>query len=132
MPRNCFVACRSLREIFLPEGVTTIHQDAFTSCSNLEKIVLPSTLERIDRGAFYDCRSLHNITLPANVKVLGEYLFYECPSLQEIRVLATQPPAISAIVDKSFQGVVRVPASSIEVYRKAAGWSQLTLLPFEP
>ena len=132
VPRNCFVACCSLREIILPEGVTTIHQDAFTSCSSLEKIVLPSTLERIDRGAFYDCRSLHNITLPANVKVLGEYLFYECPTLQEIRVLAPQPPTISVIVDKSFQGIVRVPASSIEAYRKATGWNRLPLLPFEP
>lgn len=131
VPRNCFVGCSSLRRIDLPEGVTTIHQDAFTGCESLEEVLLPSTLQRIDRGAFYACRSLHRITLPANIKVLGEYLFYDCSSLEEISLLATVPPAISTIVDASFQGIVRVPASSLEAYRRAPGWNRLNLQPLD-
>lgn len=132
VPRNCFVACRSLRSISLPEGVKTICQDAFAGCDSLEDVNLPSTLSRIDRGAFYGCQSLRRITLPANVNVLGEYLFYNCVSLEELSVLAPVPPHVSTIVDTTFHGVVRVPSSSFEAYRKAIGWSALNLHPLQP
>ena len=127
VPRNCFLACKSLKRIVLPEGVTTIRQDAFCDCDSLVDVSLPSSLTKIERGVFFLCKSLRSITLPEHVESLGEYLFYKCPSLQEIRVLAAKPPFISTLVDGRFQGVVRVPASSIEAYRHASGWQDLHL-----
>jgi hypothetical protein len=131
VPRNCFVACVSLRAINLPEGVISIGQDAFAGCDSLENVQLPNTLQRIGRGVFFRCRSLHTITLPAQVKLLGEYLFYKCESLEEIKVLAPKPPKISTIVDSSFHGVIRVPAKSLAAYQNAKGWSELNLQPIE-
>ncbi len=129
VPRNCFLACRSLKRIVLPEGVTTIRQDAFCDCDSLAYVRLPSSLTQIERGVFFLCKSLQTITIPEHVESLGEYLFYKCPNLREIRVLATEPPFISTIVDNTFRGIVRVPASSLEAYRRAPGWQDLPLEP---
>ena len=131
VPRNCFVACKGLRQIELPEGVTAIRQDAFCDCASLTDISLPASLVGIDRGAFYKCTSLRTITLPEGITRLGEYLFYECTELSEIRVLATEPPAISTIVDASFHGVVRVPPAALEEYKNAPGWRRLNLESLE-
>ena len=43
----------SLKELIIPEGVTSIGKGAFKGCSNLEKIVIPITLASTGEIAFY-------------------------------------------------------------------------------
>ena len=45
----------SIESIRIPEGVTTIGEEAFKSCQSLHTVWLPSTLTTIENRAFSDC-----------------------------------------------------------------------------
>ena len=44
--------------MYIPEGVTTIEENAFYYCENLKSITIPSTVKTIKEGAFYSCRAI--------------------------------------------------------------------------
>lgn len=52
----------NLKEVVIPEGVTTISETAFFETA-IEEIVIPSTVERIGTRAFSLCKNLKKITL---------------------------------------------------------------------
>ena len=127
MTRNSFVACRSLREVILPEGITAIRQDAFCDCDALTTINLPSTLTHLDRGVFYSCDALRSITIPEHVTFLGPYLFFKCSSLETINMQPLTPPVTSNITDNPFLVKFYVPGAAYKAYCKAPGWKDLIL-----
>lgn len=53
-----FGCCRSLKEILIPDGATSIGFNAFWECTGLEKITIPKSVVTIDESAFYDCKNL--------------------------------------------------------------------------
>ena len=145
-----FCGCSSLTSIKIPNGVTTIYVDAFSGCSSLTSIVLPKELTHIDSsvfagcssltnitipegvttiedGTFYNCSSLTNILIPEGVTSIGDLAFYKCSSLTSITCLATNPPTYSSIFGERlgyyYSGNIYVPASSVEAYKAAHGWS---------
>ncbi len=64
IPSGMFERCTALKELVIPEGVTSIgyqDNDTFTNCTALEKITLPSTLTKIYSSRFEDCTSLSTI-----------------------------------------------------------------------
>ena len=64
-----FRACRTLKSIVIPEGVTTIEYHCFVQ-SGIESLTLPSTLTQIGHAAFHSCASLLDVYAyfdPANV-----------------------------------------------------------------
>ena len=62
----------SLKEITLPEGLTSIGSQAFQDCSGLTSITLPPSLTSIGRSAFSSCDNLQpSITDDNGVKYLG-------------------------------------------------------------
>ena len=47
-----FAACRSMREIFIPHGLTDIGSAAFPDCRSLPPVVIGKNVVRIGGGAF--------------------------------------------------------------------------------
>ena len=96
----------SLKEIGIPDSVTTIESEAFENSDNLKRIVLPKRLERIESELFRYCKKLSNVSLPesvvridsyafaysglksiiipSNVQTLGDSVFYKCKNLKKI------------------------------------------------
>lgn len=64
-----------LKEVRLPNTVTSIRGGAFRECVNLERIELPKKLKNIGEGAFARCKSLQEIELPETLTVISKYLF---------------------------------------------------------
>lgn len=125
---TAFVDCRTLVDIFIPEGVERICRDAFVSCTALKEVSLPQTLTVLERGVFYDCTSLEEITIPAGVKEIGDYAFYECKNLHSVYCKAMTPPRITAIFNTP--GVtVYVSASAVGAYRKDFNWGDYEIQP---
>jgi hypothetical protein len=69
----------------IPDGVTSIGDEAFRDCSSLYNITLPDGLTSIGDYAFYNCLSLTNsIILSENVTSIGDFAFGNCKSLQKL------------------------------------------------
>ena len=81
---NAFRVCRDLVSIVIPEGVTTIQDQAFYRCESLRSVILPHSLKEIGYMVFQDCYSLESIIIPENISVISAHLFSHCTSLQNV------------------------------------------------
>ena len=70
--------------IAIPDGVTTIGEDAFFYCSAFTGITIPSSVSTIGTGAFFGCSALTAIAIPASVSTIGLYAFMECNKLTSL------------------------------------------------
>lgn len=109
----------------IPEGVTTIGQDAFNSHQSLVSITIPTTVETIGqsafqsvgkntnltvtinhgsklktiaRNAFYES-GVSSITLPEGITTIGEQAFKNCNNLTSINL----PVSLTAISASAFE-----------------------------
>ena len=72
---SAFSGCRSLTNITIPESVTSIGGYAFSGCSSLTSITIPNSVTSIDWYAFSGCSSLESITMPDSVTSIGWDVF---------------------------------------------------------
>ena len=80
--RAAFYLSQNLTSITLPEGLTSIEDNAFDMCNNLVSVTLPSTLTEIHAYAFWNCHKLTYVTIPENVTVLDDGIFTQCFALK--------------------------------------------------
>lgn len=147
---NTFEGCVNLKSIQLPNNLTQIGKEAFENCTSLETINIPPKVTKIRRNTFYNCKKLTNITLPKGLKEIEELVFVDCANLKTITipstvttigdwafsgtglrqviVEATTPPTLGANVFQFYWGPIYVPKGTANIYRKAPGWSEYSLL----
>ena len=82
----------------IPDGVTSIGNEAFYDCDSLTNITIPSSVTSIGDYAFYGCDSLTSITIPSSVTSIGWYAFYSCDSLTSITI----PSSVTSIGNEAF------------------------------
>ena len=70
---------KNITSVILPEGLTTIGNNAFTGCTNLKTVLLPNTVIYIGNNAFWECSSLESIDLPPNLTYIGSHAFHYTP-----------------------------------------------------
>lgn len=70
---HAFENCRSLREINIPESVTTIQTSVFSGCTSLTTITLPKGVTWVCGSAFQDCIGLKEIRVHASVPPKADY-----------------------------------------------------------
>ncbi len=75
-----------LKEVYIPEGVTVIDQNAFAVCVNLKKVIIPSSVKRLDDYCFSNCIELEEIQLPEELNYLGCDVFYNCRKMKHIKL----------------------------------------------
>ncbi|MBQ3082180.1 MAG: leucine-rich repeat protein, partial [Clostridia bacterium] len=95
---SAFYGCSSLTSITLPQGVTSIGYSTFYGCSSLTSITIPHSVTRIGNDVFYGCSSLTSITLPQGVTSIGYSAFGYCSSLASITI----PEGVTRIGDDVF------------------------------
>lgn len=69
--------------VTVPEGVTTIGEDAFSNTA-IKEIYLPETLLEIQDTAFFSCNSLSSIKFPDGLLSIGEGAFMGCTALKSL------------------------------------------------
>ena len=138
---------RSITQIDIPEGVTSIGAFAFSYCTNLERVTIPIGITLINTSAFsntklssviipegvttlgkdifYNCRNLTKITLPSSVENITELMFGRCVKLKTFICYAKTPPTLQAnsFVDVPADCLIYVPAESVDAYKTAPNWS---------
>ena len=78
-------AKKSIRKVYISEGVKNIGSYAFYDCFNLKEVVIPCTVNRIGMLAFAKCTRLKKITIPGNIFSIMGSAFKKCSSLQQIK-----------------------------------------------
>ena len=75
-----------LRNVIIPDGVTSINDHAFQNCWSLESITIPDSVTSIGYSAFNGCIRLKNVTIPGSVTSMGGMTFYGCSSLASVTI----------------------------------------------
>ena len=81
---EAFFECYLLTSIEIPASVTTIGDEAFFECCLLTSIEIPASVTSIGNYAFSWCKSLTSIEIPASVTSIGKYAFEDCTSLYKV------------------------------------------------
>ena len=74
----------SVKNISLPEGVTSIQSSAFYECSNLKEIEFPNSVTSIGSSTLYYCTSLRKVTFGRNLTSIGSDALRNCSALDTI------------------------------------------------
>lgn len=94
-------------DLVIPEGVTTIADNAFKNCTSIETLTIPEDITYIGTGAFYGCNYLRKVYCkPITPPVLEDYSAITSYSSIDYRLI-------------NFY----VPYTSLELYKSAEVWS---------
>ena len=120
LPREIFSEQYNLKEVTLPENLTSIGYFAFSYCHSLTSIEIPDgVLDLGMLGTFYDCENLAIVKLPANLKTLPRTSFSQCFALTTIQL----PDGLTTIDGAAFQNsgleVINIPASVTSIVSNA-------------
>lgn len=80
---------KSITEVKIEEGITSIGDGVFTDCPSLYKVTMPSTLKVIGYNAFSNCTALTVLDIPDGVTTICNYAFSDCSSLVNISIPKT-------------------------------------------
>ena len=84
---NVFQGCSALKNIVIPESVTTMGPGVFYGCSSLESINIPTGVTRIEENALRET-GLKKVEFPASVTYFGKQAFRDCKQLTEVVINA--------------------------------------------
>ena len=90
--------------VTIPDGVTSIGEDAFRGCSSLNTISIPDSVTSIGDSAFSGCTSLNTISIPDSVTSIGDETFWDCTSLNTVSI----PDSVTSIGDDAFKYVPHI------------------------
>jgi len=97
---NAFWDCTSLTSVTIPNGVTSIGDDAFWDCTSLTSVTIPNSVTSIGDGVFDSCTSLTSVTTPNSITSIGNFVFDECYSLTSVTI----PNGVTNIGEWAFSG----------------------------
>jgi hypothetical protein len=95
-----------ITEVYIPEGVVSIGDEAFRECTELKIVSLPSSLTHIGAHAFIDSWQLANITIPGNVTHIRDGAFAHT-SLKSLTI----PNSVISVGDQAFDSITNFKAT---------------------
>lgn len=105
-------------EYIIPNGVTSIGEDAFSGCGMTE-ITIPNSVTSIGGSAFSSC-DMTEIAIPDSVKSIGEDAFSGCENLTAVHL----PHKLKEINDNTFDGCTRLKMLELpDSLRKIKMWA---------
>ena len=75
--------------VIIPNGVTTIENEAFKDNKTIQKVSIPNSVIAIGTNVFEGCSSLLEVSLPNGLKKIGYMTFSGCNSLESITIPAS-------------------------------------------
>ena len=88
----------------IPDGVTSIGNNAFDGCTGLTSITIPSSVTSIGQWAFLNCKGLTSIIINYGVTSIGQCAFGNCTGLTSVTI----PASVTSIGDDAFMGCIGV------------------------
>ena len=116
---EAFSYCASLSNITIPNSVTSIGSKAFSYCVSLSDIVIGNGVTSIGEGAFHCCYCITSIVIPDGVTTISDYTFSGCETLTSVTI----PNSVTSIGEGAFSGCslanITIPDSVTSIESKA-------------
>lgn len=100
---------RDITAVTLPDGLTSIGDNAFRGCTQLTSIVIPDSVTDVGAYCFYGCTALESATLSANLYDLSNRVFEGCSSLGNVVI----PDSVQYIYSGAFWNCVSMTQINI-------------------
>ena len=97
---NLYLNGELVKDLVIPNSVTSIGERTFQGCSSLTSVTIPNSVTIIRDMAFSYCSSLTSITIPNSVTSIGDMAFSYCSSLTSITI----PNSVTSIRSSAFEG----------------------------
>jgi len=97
---NAFLDCSELTSVIIGNSMTLIGEHAFRNCSGLTSIIIPDSVTLIGNSAFYRCSGLTSVTIGNLVTSIGQSAFQSCSGLTSITI----PNSVTSIGTSAFIG----------------------------
>ena len=81
-----FYGCDRLESVTIPNSVTSIGDRAFEECSCLTSVTIGNSVTSIGYCTFQNCRYLTSVTIPNSVNSIGEWAFEDCNDLKYVTI----------------------------------------------
>ena len=75
-----------VKDLVIPNSVTSIGDRAFYGCSGLTSVTIPNSVTSIGIGAFFGCSGLTSVTIPNSVTSIGGSAFSGCSDLTSVTI----------------------------------------------
>ena len=84
IPRKIWINGIEVQELFIPDGITMIQDDAFRNCDDLISVTIGNDVVHIGNDAFYDCENISSVVIGNGITYIGEYAFNSCENLNTL------------------------------------------------
>ena len=82
--KHLYLNGEELKDLTIPNSVTSIGYYAFVGCTSLTSITIPNSVTSIGYYAFYGCSGLTSVTIPNSVTSIGNSAFWNCTGLTSV------------------------------------------------
>ena len=122
---NAFYMCESLESVVIPNSLTSIGSYAFFSCDGLTSVVVPNGVTSIGASAFSGCTGLSFVAIPQSVTSIGSYAFSGCSNIISVTAEMTEPLAIDSYVfSNRANATLYIPTGCKTTYAAANYWKE--------
>ena len=108
--KKLFMNGEEITDLIIPDGVTSIGDEAFHYCTGLRSVTIPNSVSSIGSSSFNNCFSLTSMTLPNSLTSIGGWAFFYCPGLTSLII----PKNVNNIGDKAFSECYGLSSIQVE------------------
>ena len=84
LARHLFLNGEEVKDLVIPNSVTSIEGSAFYGCTGLTSVTIGNSVTSIGNAAFYGCTGLTSVSIGNGVTSIGYSAFSSCSSLKSV------------------------------------------------
>ena len=112
---NAFFECDFIKSVYIPDTVTKIGKNAFSYCYNLSKIHLSKNITEIGEYAFFGTQ-IESVDLPESCTEIGPLAFCYCQKLKEVSL-----PGVDTVPESAFERCINLEKITLSKNLKIIG-----------